>query len=128
MVNPNILAAWGATPDSYFITYGRKMSWSGMAESLTKTFTTEVDMNPMSVGWLRTQPGTDNWAAMNRYNRKVWYGLSMAKELKDLVNVNRAGNRATSISWTSDGTGYFVRLTPIKEWTKRYDERFWENL
>lgn len=53
MVNPNIMVAWGATPDSYFITYGRKMSWEKMPESLTKTFTTEGDMNPMSVAWIR---------------------------------------------------------------------------
>lgn len=53
MVNPNLMVVFGQTPDSYFVTYGRKMSYRDMPDSLIKTFTTEPDMNPMNVAWLR---------------------------------------------------------------------------
>lgn len=53
MVNPNIMVVFGKTADSYFITYGRKMSYKNMPESLIRTFTTQPDMNPMKVAWVR---------------------------------------------------------------------------
>lgn len=48
----------------------------------------------------------------------------MQKELIDLVNGNSTGNKATSLSWTADGKGYFARLLPSKEWTADLPDDF----
>ena len=49
----NLMIVFGPSDDSYFVTYGRKMHYNKMPESLTKTFSTEPNMNPMKVAWLR---------------------------------------------------------------------------
>lgn len=56
MVNLNLMVVFGPSEDSYFVTYGRKLHYHNMPDSLIKTFTTEVDMNPMKVLWLRSVP------------------------------------------------------------------------
>ena len=48
----------------------------------------------------------------------VFYDTSIQKEISDMINATTTGaNRASSISWTGDGKGYFVKLLPSKEWT-----------
>ena len=85
MVNVNLMVVFGPLNDSYFVTYGRKMHYHNMPDSLIKTFTTETDMNPMRVAWLRLvpfaviqsldleryhwmHPNGKTWAAMNTFN------------------------------------------------------------
>ncbi|PSR72624.1 hypothetical protein PHLCEN_2v11508 [Hermanssonia centrifuga] len=85
MVNCNLLVAFGPSPDAFFISYGTKMSYSNMPQSLTNTFTKEAEMNPMKVSWLRSvflayacgalvistyriHPNGRTWAAKNMYN------------------------------------------------------------
>lgn len=41
----------------------------------------------------------------------------MSEELTSLVKGDNLGNKASSVSWTEDGTGYFVKLRPSKGWT-----------
>lgn len=53
MGDHNLLALLGPTPDSYFITYGRKIAYENAPDDIVQTFTKEPDMNPMSVKWLR---------------------------------------------------------------------------
>lgn len=53
MVALNLVVVFGPSDDSYFVTYGRKMHYRKMPDSLIKTFTEQPDMNPMKVAWLR---------------------------------------------------------------------------
>lgn len=52
MVDHNLLVILGPTPDSYFITYGRKFSHQNAPDDLVQTFMKEPDMNPIGVAWL----------------------------------------------------------------------------
>ena len=53
MVALNLMVVFGPTDDSYFVTYGRRMHYKNMPDSLVKTFKEQADMNPMNVAWLR---------------------------------------------------------------------------
>ncbi|GJE90150.1 hypothetical protein PsYK624_062750 [Phanerochaete sordida] len=118
MVALNLMVVFGPTDDSYFVTYGRRMHYKNMPDSLVKTFKEQADMNPMNVAWLRMHPNGKTWVAMNMYNLTLWYDLSIQADLLPYIKGDQYGaKKAASLSWTDDGRGYFVKLRGGDGWT-----------
>lgn len=52
--NGALKVVFGPTPESYFITYGKRSAWRDIPESRVQSFQTNVELDLMSVSWIRS--------------------------------------------------------------------------